>query len=59
MLLNLRLPIKYLKDVSTVLAVVSAVRQVDLDHINCARRNTYQHAYLNNLLRREKILPKI
>ena len=38
--------IKYLKDVS----VVSGVREVDLDHTNYARYNTYQHVYLNNLL---------
>ena len=38
--------IKYLKDVS----VVSGVREVDLDHINYARYNTYQHVRLSNLL---------
>ena len=41
-----------------MLAVVSAVREVDLDHINYARHNTYQHVYLNNLLRREKYCEK-
>ena len=51
--------LKYLKDVSTIPAVVSAVREVDLDHINYARCNTYHHVYLNNLLRREKILRMI
>ena len=45
-----QMTIKYLKDVSTMLAVVSAVRKVDLDHISYARHNTYQHLYLNNLL---------
>ena len=55
-----QMTIKYLKDVSTTLAVVSAVREVDLDHINYARHNTtYRHVYLNNLLRREKISRKI
>ena len=48
--------IKYLKDVSTMLAVLSAVRESDLNHINYARHNTYQHVCLNNSLRREKIL---
>ena len=43
---------KYLKDVSTMPAVVSAVREVDLNLINHARHNTYQHVYLNDLLRR-------
>ena len=32
---------KYLKNVSTMLAVVSAVTEVDLYHINYARRNMY------------------
>ena len=55
-----QMTLKYLKDVSTLLAVVSAIRfsaerdNVKLifafDHINSARRNTYQHVYLNNLL---------
>ena len=45
---------KYLKNVSTMLAVVSAVTEVDLDHINYSRHNMYSHVYLNNLLRREK-----
>ena len=49
-----RITIKYLKGKSTMLPVVSTVREVDLDHINCARHNTYQHLYLQNLLRREK-----
>ena len=51
--------IEYLKDVSTLLAVVSAVQVVGLDRINYAKHNMYQHAYLNNLLRREKILRQI
>ena len=42
-----------------MLAVVFAVRKVDLDHINCARHNTLKHLYLNNLLRSEKMLRKI
>ena len=46
--------IEYSKNVSTMLAVVSAVRKVDLDHTNYARHSKYQHVYLNNLLRREK-----
>ena len=54
-----QMTIKYLKDVSAMLAVVSAVRVVDLNHINYARHNKYQHVYLNNLLRREKVLRKI
>ena len=53
-----QMTIKYLKDVSAMLAVVSAVRVVDLDHINYARHNKYQHVYLNNLLRREKSIAK-
>ena len=32
---------KYWKNVSTMLAVVSAVTEVDLYHINYARRNMY------------------
>ena len=36
-----RMTIKYLKDESTMLAVVSAVREVDFDHMNYARHNTY------------------
>ena len=36
-----------------MLAVVSAVREVDLNLINHARHNTYQHVYLNDLLRRD------
>ena len=35
--------IKYLKDDSTMLAVVCAVRGVDFGHINYVRHNTYQH----------------
>ena len=38
----------------TMLAVISGVREVDLNHINYARHNTYEQLYLNNLLRREK-----
>ena len=53
-----QITIKYLKDVSTMLAVVSAIRDVDLDRINCARHNTYQQVYLSNLLRREKGVAK-
>ena len=53
-----QMAIKYLNHVSTILAVASAVKKVDLDHINYARHNTYQHAYLNNLLRREKNIAK-
>ena len=53
-----QMTIKYLKDVSAMLAVVSAVRVVDLNHINYARHNKYQHVYLNNLLRREKSIAK-
>ena len=33
--------IKYLKNVSTMLAVVSAVTEVDLDYINYSRHNMY------------------
>ena len=54
-----QLTINYLKDVSTMPTVSSAVREVDLDHINDARHNTCQHVYLNNLLRRENNLRKI
>ena len=54
-----QMTINYLKDVPAMLAVVSAVREVDLDNINYARHNAYQHLYLNNLLRRGKILRKI
>ena len=53
-----QMTIKYLKDVSAMLAVVSAVTVVDLDHINYVRHNKYQHVYLNNLLRREKSIAK-
>ena len=53
-----QMTIMYLNPVSTMLAVASAVTKVDLDHINYARGNTYQHAYLNNLLRREKNIAK-
>ena len=66
---------EYLKDVSTMPAIVSAVREGNLkrhfsaeqeivrlkfafDHINCARYNTYQHVYSNNLLRKDKIIAK-
>ena len=35
-----QITIKYSKDVSTMLAVVFAVRKFDLDHINCVRHNT-------------------
>ena len=41
-----------------MVTVVSALREVDLDHINYARHNKYQHIYLNNLLRREKSIAK-
>ena len=54
-----QMTIKYLRDVSTIPAVIFVVREVDLNHINYARHNTYQHVYLNDLLRREKILQKI
>ena len=53
-----QMTIRYLKDVLKILAVVSAVREVDLDHVIYARHNTYQHVYLSNLWRREKILGK-
>ena len=46
--------IKYLEDSSAIQTVVSAVREVDLDHMNYARHNIYQHVYLNRLLKREK-----
>ena len=49
-----QMTVKYLKDVSTVLAVVFVVREIHLNYINCVRGNRYQHVYLNNLLRREK-----
>ena len=49
-----QITIKYLKDVSTMLAIVSAIRDVDLDHINFDRHNTYQQVYIQNLLRRGK-----
>ena len=49
-----QLTIKYLKDVSTVLAVVFGVRENDLDHINYARHNICQQVYLNDLLRNGK-----
>ena len=48
--------IKYLKDVSTVQAVVSGVREVDLGHINYARHNPHQQVYLNNLWEGKKVL---
>ena len=41
-----------------MLAVIFAVREVDLDHINYARHKTYQHVYLINLLKREKSIAK-
>ena len=61
--------VKYLKDVSTMLAIVYTVREGDLmihfsaeqeilklvfafDHINYAGHITYQHVYLNDLLRK-------
>ena len=53
-----QMTIKYLKDVLTMLAVVSAVRENDLDHTSYARHNKYQHVNLNNLLRREKSILK-
>ena len=53
-----QMTIKYLKDVLTMLAVVSAVRENDLDHTIYARHNKYQHVNLNNLLRREKSILK-
>ena len=46
-----QMTIKYLKDVSTMLAVVSAVREVDLDYMKYTRRNKCQHVCANNLLR--------
>ena len=49
-----QMTIKYLKDVSTILPVVSGVREADLDQINYVRHNTYQQLYLNNLFRRGK-----
>ena len=53
-----QMTIKYLKDVSIMLAVVSPVWEVDLNRINYARHSTYPHVYLNNLLRREKSIAK-
>ena len=53
-----QMAIKYFKDVSTMLAVVTAIREVALDGTNYASHNKYQHVYLNNLLRREKIIAK-
>ena len=50
--------IKYWKDELTMLAVVSAVREVDFHQINYATNNTYQHVYLNNILKREKSIVK-
>ena len=54
---------EYLKNVSTMLALVSEVRFsaewnilkliFGFDHISYARRNTYQHVYLNNSSRRK------
>ena len=63
--------VKYLKDESSMLAIISAVRECSLkrkfsaerevlklmivfDNINYARHITYQHAYLNNSLRKDK-----
>ena len=50
--------IKYLKHVSTMLAIVSAIRDVDLDLINYATQNKYQHVYLKNWWRRGKSFAK-
>ena len=50
-----QMPIKYLKDVSTVLAVISAVREDGLCHINYARHSTYQHVCLNKKSWKKKI----
>ena len=41
-----------------MLAVASAVKEVDLDHINYARNIEYQHVYVNSLLKREKGIAK-
>ena len=46
-----QMTIKYLKDMSIMLAIVAAVREGNLDHISYARHNTYR----NSLLRREQI----
>ena len=63
--------VKYLKDESSMLAIISAVRECSLkrkfsaerevlklmivfDNINYAGHITYQHAYLNNSLRKDK-----
>ena len=53
-----QMTIKYSKDVLTMLAVVSAVRENDLDHTSYARHSKYQHVNLNNLLRGEKSILK-
>ena len=67
--------LKYLKDVSTILATVSAIREGDLkrhvsaeqeilklifalDHNNYAVYITYQHVYLNNLLKEDNTIEK-
>ena len=67
--------LEYLRDGSTMLAVVSAVREgglkrhfsaeqgilkliFALDRIDYAKHGTYHQMYLNNLLRREKSIPK-
>ena len=41
-----------------MLAVVSAVREVDLDYMKYTRHNKCQHVCANNLLRREKSITK-
>ena len=54
-----QMTINYMKDVSRMLTVVSAVREVDLDHINYARHNRYQYVYLNNFLRGKKYCERL
>ena len=41
-----------------MLAIVSAIRDVDLDHINFDRHNTHQQVCIQNLLRRGKGIAK-
>ena len=70
-----QMTLEYLRDGSTMLAVVSAVREgglkrhfsaeqgifkliFALDRIDYAKHGTYHQMYLNNLLRREKSIPK-
>ena len=70
-----QMTVKYLKDMSTMLVIASAVREGGLkrhfsaekqilklmfafDHINYAGYITYQHVYLNNLLRKDNSIVK-